>query len=568
MPIDYRISGVTICNFRGIEKLHLDFSHGIPTVLIGANNAGKSTVLNAIGLALNNPAFSQWSPTDTDFFCDEKGKRASEFLIQVHFRSDDDMGYPAVKGVQKPNLIHGVQVKGNHKNGRYSHTKSLISEDGKPTLIAPRTPLANADKEKFKEHGVNFTQRYARLDDISDHTPEVWLFRPQNIEASLYVWRTGPIAKLSKLLAQRFLSDQWIIKPTDGGEYKMPKTMYKAYDFFQEALQRFPFWQEDMKPHLEEVIGRYVGRQAKIDLKPDSQAFEEWIAQQLSVSLATDPDSVATPLRSMGDGWQSVIRIAALEALSKYPQLIKERVVLLLEEPETHLHPHLRRKLRKVLAALSQQGWTIIYSTHSAEMVSFDEKQMITRLVRSGGTVTHSSVHTDKLDRDIKLQSKLDERGAHDFLFSSRVVFCEGKDDSFATRLALDLDGVDCDARSVSITQCGSVTTIPAFVEISKNLGISWCALTDEDRLPDGTIKPNTLRARENIERHITKADKQVQWPIDLEHCLKVQNGKATPEISLAKLSEASWQAQYPEFNATLSDISTWIVATPNGAKN
>ena len=42
-----------------------------------------------------------------------------------------------------------------------------------------------------------------------------------------------------------------------------------------------------------------------------------------SDSLATDPGSATTPLRNMGDGWQAVIRLAALEALAKYPSLPK-----------------------------------------------------------------------------------------------------------------------------------------------------------------------------------------------------------------------------------------------------
>jgi predicted ATPase len=559
MPIDYKISKVIIRCFRGIEKLELDLRDGFPSVLIGANNTGKSTVLNAIALALGSPSFYQWSPTEADFFCDEKGNRASQFMVQVYFHSEQETGYPAVKGIQKPTLIHGVQVKGNLKDRRASHGRTLLDEEGKTALIAPRTPLAQADKQKFREHGINYTQVNARLDDISDHTPEVWLFRPQNIEASLYVWKTGPIARLSKLLAERFLSDKWQMKREDGKMSPMPGTMYRAYDFFQQSLNAFPFWKNDMKPHLEEVIGRYVGSHATIDLKPDSQIFEEWIAQQLAVSLATDPESVTTPLRSMGDGWQSIIRLAALEALTKYPDVTKDRIVLLLEEPETHLHPHLRRKLRKVLGDLSAKGWTIVYSTHSPEMVSFNEKQVITRLVRSGGTITHRSVHTDKINAEAKLQSKLDDHGAHDFLFGSCAVFCEGKDDSFAARLAFDKAGLDYDARSVSITQCGSVTAIPAFAEISTAVGIRWCALTDEDLLQDGTISPNTGRARANIEKHRGAHDKQVQWPVNLEHCLGVTNGKATPEVALAKLSNAAWQINHPQFKTVIADIAAWI---------
>ncbi|TIL84096.1 MAG: ATP-binding protein, partial [Mesorhizobium sp.] len=115
------------------------------------------------------------------------------------------------------------------------------------------------------------------------------------------------------------------------------------------------------------------------------------------ISMATDPESAPTPLRSMGDGWQSVIRLAALEALTLYPELIRERVVLLLEEPETHLHPHLRRKIRKTLGDLATKGWTIIYTTHSSELVSFEDKMAITRLVRTKGSVSMRTVYTDKI---------------------------------------------------------------------------------------------------------------------------------------------------------------------------
>jgi hypothetical protein len=47
----------------------------------------------------------------------------------------------------------------------------------------------------------------------------------------------------------------------------------------------------ELKPKLEMVFGRYVGMHADIDLKPDTQAIEEWLAQQLTICLATDPNS-------------------------------------------------------------------------------------------------------------------------------------------------------------------------------------------------------------------------------------------------------------------------------------
>jgi hypothetical protein len=88
---------------------------------------------------------------------------------------------------------------------------------------------------------------------------------------------------------------------------------------------------------------------------------------------------------------------------------------------------------------------------------------------------------------------------------------------------------VDYDARSVSITQCGSVTAIPAFVEISTELGIRWCTLTDEDRQQDGTVKPNTERARTKIEKHRSGMDKQVQWPTNVDTVSVFPGKKSLP---------------------------------------
>jgi predicted ATPase len=562
MAIDFKIKKVTIRCFRGIHNLEIDFVESVPTVLIGANNSGKSTVLNAIALALGGGGFHQWTPSDEDFYCDETGKRSSEFVVQVHFHSQNAMGYPAVRGVGQAKFIHGVQVKGRrNRDGKMSHSRTLFDDQGRTVTLSTRTPLNAADKKKYAEHDVNYRVVNARLDDMSEYSPEVWLFKPQNIEAALYIWKTGPIARLSRLLATRFLEDEWVFKRSDGDRH-MPATLQKAYDFFQEAVAAFPFWKDDMKPTLEGVFSRYVGTHATIDLKPNTQVLEDWLAQQLAISLATDPESTTTPLRNMGDGWQSVIRLAALEALSAYPQLLKDRVVLLLEEPESYLHPHLCRKIRRVLSSLAAKGWTIVYSTHSSELVSFEARQNICRLVRSNGAVACRSIDTDKIDQNAKLQSKLDEHGAHDFLFSTAAVFCEGKDDSFAVRLAFDRCEIDYDARSIGVTQCGSVSAMPAFAEISCTLGIRWCALTDEDRLADGTLNPKTKKYRDRLDAYRAKPDCCVLWPGNLEHALKVVAGKATPEVTAEKLKRPDWKTRYPDFTQAIRQIASWIDAS------
>jgi hypothetical protein len=496
-----------------------------------------------------------------DFFHTKEGEVSTDFLIQVIFESGHDLGFPAVRGVGKPTMVHGVQVKGRRtKDGRCSHSLTLLDSEHRAITIANRTLLSADDKDKFADHDVEFRRVNARLDDIREHTPEVWFFQPKNIEASLYLWKTGPLSKLSNLLAEQFLHNKWTLK-YGGHDREMPAAIGQAHTFLQRAVEAFPFWVDDMKPRLERIFGNYVGTHSKIDLKPDIVAIEEWLARQLQVSLATDTESAPTPLQNMGDGWQSVIRLAALEAVSEYPSISKDRTVLLLEEPETHLHPHLRRKMRKVLKALAEKGWTVVYTTHSPELVSLHEPQVVARLVRSKGAVQKDFLDTRSVEDSAKLQSRLNERGAHDFLFGAGVVFCEGRDDSFALSLALEKKQVDYDARSFSITQCGSVTAIPGFARIAASLGIRWSALTDEDKQEDGTVKPKTAAARQALNDLRKDHDDLVEWPGNLEQSLNVAEGKATPEISIQKMSDPNWEATFPKFSLVVAKVANWLSA-------
>jgi hypothetical protein len=139
-------------------------------------------------------------------------------------------------------------------------------------------------------------------------------------------------------MSRRFFETKWAFD-YKGKKHSMPDSLHKVHEFLSGALHEFPFWCDDMKPKLEQTLSHYVGRQAHFDLRPGISAIEEWLAEQLALSFAADAGGVTTPLGKMGDGWQSLVRIAALDVLSQYPDEMGSRVVLLFEEPESFLHP-------------------------------------------------------------------------------------------------------------------------------------------------------------------------------------------------------------------------------------
>jgi predicted ATPase len=543
MPIDFRFHRLQINNFRGLKNVEIELPQNAPTVLIGANNSGKSTILDSLSLALNGPAFYNYTTDKYDFFHDGTGKTSDSFEVQLTLSAATEIQLPAVRGAYgDPVPVYGMKVKGAiEKNDRYTHETLLIGKDDNPILLPTSIPLKGQAKETWRDHKLSFRQRYARWVDISEYRPEVWHLRPGNLFVSLYQWKTGPLQRLASLLARRFFETKWQFEYASK-KREMPDSLHRAHQFFTEAVKGFPFWRDDLKPRIEETLSFYVGRQARIDLKPDIRAIEDWLADQLALSFSADAGGATTPLEKMGDGWQSLVRIAALDVLSHYPQATDSRIVLLFEEPESFLHPHLSRKLRGVLERLASSGWVIAITTHSPNLVSFSGNQSIVRLTRIGNTVNARTLRASEVGGAAKFQERLDERGSHEMLFAQRVILCEGRDDVFAVRSYLHKHcDIDLDGKSISVVRTGDVGQLPAFASVASKLGIPWCAVSDEDRLPDGTINIATEEVRRRLSTLQSPLDCQVQWPQNLEACLKRTQGKAT----------ADWQAQHIETKST-----------------
>lgn len=344
----------------------------------------------------------------------------------------------------------------------------------------------------------------------------------------------------------------------------MPATMEAAHRFLVAAVQEFPFWKDDLRPKLQDTLSKYLGRQARMELRPAIETVQEWLAQQLALSFAADGGGAVTPLNKMGHGWQSLVRIAALDVLSQYPDELRSRVVLGFEEPETYLHPHLVRKLRGVLQRLAEGGWTVLATTHSPHMVSFAAPQTVVRLARVAGDVAVKALDTAGVDGAAKFQERLDERGAHEMLFAQRVVLCEGQDDTFAVRAFITehAKDLDLDGSSISITRCGDVKQLPGFARMAKNLGIRWCALHDEDRLDDGTLNPSTDSVRTELRALKTEGDAVCEWPGNLERCWGFPQGKATPARQAEQLEGKTRDAlsvAAPNLVATCEHIAAWL---------
>ena len=427
------------------------------------------------------------------------------------------------------------------------------------------------DAQTYENAGHGYRQRNARLDDIRDCTPEVWLLTANNLEASLYTWKTGPLNKLAKILSRKFFEDKWEFEYV-GKKSKMPKGIQQAHSFFSAAVKEFPFWKDTLKPALEKSLSTYLGKQTSIELNPLLQSIEEWLQQQLLLSFASEIGTVSTPLDRMGDGFQSLVRLAALEVLADMNEVKKDNVVVLYEEPETYLHPHLKRKLRNIFDKLAQKGWYIFCATHAPEFISFENNQNVNRILRDGGKIEHGHILTVNIPNNLRFQEKLDEYGNHEIFFAQRIILCEGKDDLFAINSYLEMSDIDIEAMSISILSCSGVENIPDFAEIAKkNMKIPFCAVTDTDKDAAGEIKDKTAKARSKISTTLSIKDTMVEWDNNLEDCLltplkqnSTERRKAIPEWQRDKVFKQSFEEirnNYPKYKVTCETIVGWLAS-------
>jgi hypothetical protein len=191
---------------------------------------------------------------------------------------------------------------------------------------------------------------------------------------------------------------------------------------------------------------------------------------------------------------------------------------------------------------------------------------VIVKLWRKGNDVAKGVMDTGAVPDAVKFQEKLDERGNHEMLFAQRVVLCEGKDDCWAIRSALGKlnSGLDLDARSVSLVDVGSVGNLPDYATIAKGLRIPWCAISDEDKMPDSTLNPVTEKIRQRVTALRGPADVSATWLGKLETCLGVPAGqKATPEWQAAHTDPtplAQMQTDHPDLMATCGLVRTWLL--------
>src|SRR5438067_6469066 len=161
------------------------------------------------------------------------------------------------------------------------------------------------------------------------------------------------------------------------------------------------------------------------------------------------------------------------------------RFVLLIEEPELYLSPHLQRHLYRVLRELAQRGNQILYSTHAPVFLSVDrlEELALVRHSSDGGTTLHQPEPLPEAET-FRALSEFDSDRAELFL-ARAALLAEGRTEKLTFPLVLEALDVEADKEGVLVLECGGKGNIPLFARLCNACGIPYVVVHDRDA-PEG----------------------------------------------------------------------------------
>lgn len=398
--------------------------------LIGQNNTGKSTIMDAIQCVFPS---SKKTITGLDF---HKGE-SCEINIELWF-SEVTEDYLEEK-FYKEKVIKQSETLNRLKR----ENKENITEEIKEEIEKEEKKIDDFKRENYNK----ILEKYNIKDD--NFYIKLVATKGKNVSRKFFIDDEKEISEndLRKLLPQ--------LKVIPAIRDPKNESTAGTNSYLKELIQMLD---DETKTNIEidgkfisyKELNRVIADETKNRCKSigdnitnfynqaiGSKEYEVIIDSDVNISKGTTfttkirdiNTGIESDILNCGTGYQSMIILSILETYVKISQK-NNSYILLIEEPEVYLHPKLQRKMIDTLVEMSQTN-QIIFTSHSPITVSKLSKQQI-KLVRKENGV--ASIE------DVEPKTVIDELGikSDDILTNKGIIFVEGKDDKEVFKILLE----------------------------------------------------------------------------------------------------------------------------------
>ncbi|MGE0135471.1 MAG: ATP-dependent endonuclease [Dehalococcoidia bacterium] len=442
---EFEIRGFRFQNLRGFRDTRLPL---VPRmVLVGPNNAGKTSLCKLLDILFNldEEAITgrrELHPDELASLEPARDTRGTARRITVDVHVNDGRRWSRFHcdqfGICR--LRIGIRDRRMHLN--------------------LRPPTRSTDVEE--------PEAWAILKELRARYQFLWV--PAGRDATTTDFKKGLHENLSEWMKPKLNQN------TKGGKPREYRDVLKVKKSAEEAasgiLGRF----------LKEVHLDGIGGVVSPVIDMPLESVGEWLLSAADLRFTTgDHDIDGVSVEEVGSGLQSLV----IMALRRRSERTGRRLILGVEEPESHLHPALTRRVARELLRAPATIEHVLVSTHSSQVVSEAEYGQTVILKRHRFYVPDAQSDA----RRAAINSVLMEDRAAEFPFSEATLLVEGERDRRffeAVRRRLAAGGADV-ADKLFVLDVGGNTRFGPWLRLFRSYGIegdrpvSWLALFDGD---------------------------------------------------------------------------------------
>ena len=174
----------------------------------------------------------------------------------------------------------------------------------------------------------------------------------------------------------------------------------------------------------------------KVELDIPVPTLETFL-KSATIKVVDEDDGFERDISRMGAGSQRAIQMALIRYLAEikkhHNNHYLSRKLLLIDSPELFLHPQAVELVRVALKNLSNEGYQVIFATHSAQMVTSEDvsTSLLIRKNKQRGTFMRKrmedAVRQVVKDAPSQLQMLFSLSNSNELLFADYVLLTEGK---------------------------------------------------------------------------------------------------------------------------------------------